>query len=131
MVNATTRYCPDAVWPNSFHRLSRLMVLAGMVTYLPPVTSSTFERRYSIAHDVTHVGVVPIEAPDLIQHTLVYTTHVCTEKRPCRANLHDWKSSEQRPNVSNGRDKAKWIVSGWRVIRPRSDFEQRRSSTSR
>jgi hypothetical protein len=72
-----------------------LMVLAGMVTYLPPVISLTFERRDSIAHDVAHVGVVLIEARDLIQHTLVYTTHVCTENRPRRANLHDWKSSER------------------------------------
>jgi hypothetical protein len=71
-----------------------LMVLAGMVTYLPPVTSSTFERRYSIAHDVTHVGVVPIEAPD-IQHSSVYTTYVCTENRPRRGNLRDWKSPER------------------------------------
>src|ERR1017187_5727957 len=41
IVNTTTRYRPDAVLLNSFHRFSRLMVFAGMTTYLPPVTSST------------------------------------------------------------------------------------------
>jgi hypothetical protein len=83
--------------PNSFRRLSRLMVLAGMVTYLPPD---------SIAHDVAHVGVVLIEARDLIQHTLVYTTHVCTENRPRRANLHDW-NLPSGADVGNGRSASK------------------------
>jgi hypothetical protein len=62
MVNATTRYRPVAVLP----KLPSALPFDGSRGDDDAFAAGhlfDFERRDSVAHDVTHFGVVPIEAP--------------------------------------------------------------------
>src|ERR1017187_3629397 len=78
ILSKSTRYRPDAVLLNSFHRLSRLIVFAGMTTYLPSVTSSTSKGVTSWRKIWPTLALSQSKPSILSSTTSVYTIDVYT-----------------------------------------------------
>jgi len=97
-MNTTTRNRPDGVLPNSFHRFSRLTVLAGINNIRAARNLFDFNKRDIVAQDMIHVGLVPIEALDLVQHNLSIYDPCIYEQTGDSSTSHDFANIAWRPS---------------------------------